>query len=515
LSKSETKELSLEKRSHHFRVFQFTQYAKKTVEGFARGLIQWGFLRQGRGFQRAPLKVFAASNFNRDEYRFHINQLDDFINYLRDHHIPLDKIDIRDIPLREVERVELPIKKGWELREHQVAPVQYIIDPNGPRSRLVLMSTGTGKSVVGMFGASRAQQRFIMVARPMFIDKWLIDIRKAYDIIEEDILVVKGGASLMALLEKCKNNNLPEKVILISNKTLQVYINNFERFGNELNDMGYDALPDELFQLLGGGIRNIDEVHLDFHFNFKLDLYTHTSESVSFTATFLTDDPHIRRMHEIAYPSKDRYVDLNQKKYINSVAVLYQFKIPALIRYTDYSGKTYSHHVFEQSVIKHKEILNNYLKLILDMVQSYYVYNPERKKGDKFIVFCSSIDMCTRVTKYLNSQLKGLKILRYVEDDPYENLMEPDGRVSTLLSAGTNVDIDQLTCTILTTAVNSSPSNVQGFGRLRELKDGRSQTFVYLTDMNNPKHMDYHMRKKDIIKPRSKNYKEAHYGSLI
>lgn len=508
-------ELNIEKRSHHFRVFNFTDRGRRAINGFLRRLIHWGYIRQGRGRVRAPLKVFAASNERRDEFRFHINQYDDFLAHLKESHFQENHYNVVTIPLREVEKVDLPVFPHWKPREHQIEPIEYIINNNGPVQRLVCLQTGAGKSFVSMYATSKLRHRFVMVARPMYLDKWVLDIKKTYDIPEEDILVVRGGASLMALLSMAKSVEPLPRVILISNKTLAIYLKLYEKFGDGIKDLGYDYLPDDLFQVLGGGIRVIDEVHQDFHFNFKLDLYTHTERSVSLSATMLTDDPHIEQMYQIAYPKRDRYEGQDAKPYINSIAVMYQFKEPKKIRYTDFTGKTYSHHVFEQSIIKNPEILKNYLNMLGEHIETYFIKGSERKEGDKFIVFCASIDMCTRVTEYLRERFPDISIERYVEDDPYDNLMKPIGRVSTLLSAGTAVDIDQLTHQFLTTAVNSSVSNVQGFGRLRQLKDGRSPLFIYFNDMNNPKHMSYHEKKKEIIKPRSKNFKEMNYNCLL
>ena len=77
------------------------------------------------------------------------------------------------------------------------------------------------------------------------------------------------------------------------------------------------------------------------------------------------------------------------------------------------------------------------------------------------------------------------------------------------------MDIPQLTTAILTVAVNSSVSNIQGFGRLRPLKDGRTPIFVYFVCTDVPKHIEYHERKKDIIRTRSVGFMEVNYGSLI
>lgn len=509
-------DIVVEKRSHHFKVSNISRFAKGLIDEYSKSLIHWGYIREGRRFRRAPLKVFAASNFNRDEYRFHIHDFAHFLIFLNERGLKPAQIKIIDKPIPVPKHFDLPIKKGWVPRENQEPAISYITDPEGPRQRLIVLQTGFGKSLISMMGASRLHNRFVLVARPMFLDKWVLDIKKTYDIPKEEILVIRGAASLMGLLTKARDKTLTERVILISNKTLQVYINNYERFGDKgLEDMGYDASPDDLFELLGGGIRIIDEVHLDFHFNFKLDLYTHTERSLSLTATLLTDDAFIRRMHEMAYKPSERYVGSDTKPYINSVALLYQFEHYDSIRYLDVTGKTYSHHVFEKSIMRQKLVMDHYSEMILKMIRIYFINRTDRKDGDRFIVFCSSIEMCTKITAFLKKNLPSLDIRRYVEDDPYENLMEPDGRVSTLLSAGTAVDIKQLTTTILTTAINSSPANVQGFGRLRQLEDKRNPTFIYFSDMNNPKHMDYHERKCEIIKPRSASFKEIQYSSLI
>lgn len=508
-------DMLIEKRSHHFKVYNLSRVGKNMVDQFSKTLIHWGYIRQGRSSRRAPLKVFAASNFNRDEYRFHINDFDHFISFAKERGLTDKTISISTKELKTPERFIIPIKEGWVPRENQYAPIEYIVDPEGPRQRLIVLYTGAGKSLISMLATSQLEQRFIMVARPMFLDKWVLDIEKTFDIPKEEIMVIRGGTALMSLIEQSKNGTLDSRVILLSNKTFQLYINNYERYGKGIMDLGYDCTPDDLFEVLGGGIRIIDEVHLDFHFNFKLDLYTHTERSVSMTATLLTDDAFIRKMHDLAYPVKDRYSGAEYKPYINSIALMYQFEDYSKIKYLDYSGKTYSHHVFEKSIMRNKHIMENYLKLIVNMIELYFLQRKDKKEGDKFMVFCSSIEMCTKVTKHLNEVMPDMDIRRYVEDDPYDNLLEPIGRVTTLLSAGTGVDIDQLAAQFLTTAVNSSPSNVQGFGRLRPLKDGRSPIFVYFNDMNNPKHMDYHSRKLEIIKPRSLNFKEVNYSQLV
>ncbi len=107
----------------------------------------------------------------------------------------------------------------------------------------------------------------------------------------------------------------------------------------------------------------------------------------------------------------------------------------------------------------------------------------------------------------------GAKTGRYVEDDPYDNVMNADISVSTIGSAGTGLDIPDLTTVILTVAINSSPSNIQGVGRLRQLKDKKTK-FIYLTCSDIPKHREYHERKKVLLKEKVLTFNELSYPKI-
>lgn len=83
--------------------------------------------------------------------------------------------------------------------------------------------------------------------------------------------------------------------------------------------------------------------------------------------------------------------------------------------------------------------------------------------------------------------------------------MEPDIRVSTVLSAGTGIDIKNLRVCILTQALSSIKANIQAFGRLRELKgDTRGTQFYYLNCRNIPQHLIYHDKKVELLRERTK-----------
>jgi superfamily II DNA or RNA helicase len=187
---------------------------------------------------------------------------------------------------------------------------------------------------------------------------------------------------------------------------------------------------------------------------------------------------------------------------------VYRVQKPDQLRTMEYGSTTYSHHAFEKSVMRNKRLLDDYLDMIVAASMRFHF--EKYQKGDKLLIYCASIQMCTLVVEHLKASFKGVDVRRYVEDDPYENLLEPDVRVSTLLSAGTGHDIPGLTTVILTTAISSSQSNIQGFGRLRKLPDKRMQ-FVYFVCNDVPKHMEYHERKKDLLKTMALEYDSLAY----
>lgn len=364
----------------------------------------------------------------------------------------------------------------------------------------------THNSYCAMRAFSILAYRTVLIMRASFLTKWHDDIMRTCDLTADDVMVIQGGADLMALIDLAKCGMLTAKIILLSNKTYQNWIKLYENMREETLDAGYGCLPDQLYEVLGAGIRAIDEVHMDFHLNFKIDLYTHVPHSMSLSATLITEDRFVESMHDVAYPAIQRYKGDAYDRYVAARAVIYRLEYPNKVRTKAPGTGSYSHHEFEKSIIRREPTLRNYMNLIRQVVQGGF-FRKDYRKGDRCIVFCISIDMCTRVTEFLKSIYPTMDIRRYVEDDPYENLMEAEISVSTLQSAGTAVDIDQLTTAILTIAIASSAGNIQGFGRLRNLKDGRTPEFYYFVCEDVRKHIDYHERKRVLLETRALSYK--------
>ena len=503
----------IEKSSHNFTINPKDAVAYDVVKSHLKLLQQWGMIKVGRKFEYRPIKSFASRSHDGYAVRMHINLLDKVLYDLRARGFRDEEIEIISERQYEPTKVELKILPGWNDRPHQPPIIAYGLSDEHKHG-LVDLQTGKGKSYCAMRIACELGYLTAFVIKPMYIEKWLIDIRKTLDIDEkEDIFIVQGAASLSKLLRLKTMGKLKAKIIIFSNKTLQMWFKLYEQFGPGIIDIGYDVTPDRLFEFLGVGFRIIDEVHQDFHLNFKVDLYTHVERSLSLSATLINADQFLLEMYQLAYPVNDRYVDKNYSKYISCIAYRYRVKNIRKLRISYPGTTTYNHNAFEESIIKQKDVLESYFKLITDIVDREFV--PRYKDGNKLMIFCSSIDMCTRLVLHLRGLYPKFTIERYVEGDPKDNLYTPDIRVSTLISAGTAVDIDKLQTTIMTIAVSSEQANVQGVGRLREMADNQTPYFIWLTCADIPQHMRYDDAKQKLLANRVLKIDTRWYGRTI
>ena len=500
--------------SHHFVLSKLSPVGRMLANKFAMKFVQYSLVPAGGMMHRKATKVFATATNDRTEFRFHINQLKDFYKQLVHYGYDNPKLYTTiHVPVKKSPDVSFEVDPKYVPRDYQVPIIEYVSKPE-PKCKLVGLQTGGGKTYVALSGIAVLGKIPCIVVKPAYIEKWTDDLIKTYNLGIEDIMVIQGSKHLLALLNKVKEGTLEYKAIIISNKTFQLWLTMYEKLKDETLDMGYCILPHEFFEHIGAGVRLIDEVHQDFHFNFKLDLYTNVEHAISLSATLITQDPFLRHMHELAYPITDRYVSPPLDKYISSYAEHYRFKQPDRIRTSEHGSSNYSHGALEKSIMKHPPTVDAYLALIDYTLNIGYL--KASKKGKKCIIFAYSVDMCTRIAKFLDKKYPQYKVSRYVADDPYEHLMESDIVVSTLGSAGTAVDIPNLTNVILTTAIDSIQSNVQSLGRLRKLDDGNTQTeFHYFVCSDIDKHLIYHSRKKEMLSNRAKSFIDVYSGFTL
>jgi superfamily II DNA or RNA helicase len=456
-----------------------------------------------------PNKVFATRIANR-EFRFHIGQYEDFIKFVSYEGLTPEYYEVVVKPMYTPALIKTSINPRFEERDYQTKIIEFLTSEEigDNRSRLVGLQTGGGKGLCSLSSVSRLGTRTLVIVLPKYIQKWAIEISDVLGVKPNEIITIQGGEQLKSLMFLSVEQDIHAKFIIISLTTLQNLYNDFRDNGDGLLDMEFPYLPDELCERLKIGTIIFDEAHQHLYGVYRTLLHTHVPKVIALTATLISDDPFIDYMQHVMFPKEIRYNKVPINKYVKIKSYSYGFKnrdIVKRIRTSTRGSNTYNQIEFEKSLVRIPLLLKSYLDLIVRLVKLDYIDN--RLEGDKAMVFAGSIDMCTRITERLKKEFPYLDVRRYVEDDPYENAIEADIRVSTVLSGGTAIDIPNLRTALMTNSIQSPVSNLQALGRLRQLKD-RDVTFSYMVNFHIPKQVDYHNRKKELFADRAVSFKE-------
>lgn len=374
----------------------------------------------------------------------------------------------------------------------------------------------THNTFCSLVGVSKLGYRTIIIVEGGLITKWASDILKVLDIPSKRTLCVRGSQQLKGLISLAGTKEFEDiDIILLSNNTLQDWITIHETLSHEKDiDIGYGVHPELFYERLQIGHRLIDEVHKKFHFNYKQDLYTNTHHITSLSATLFSYDKKQEGYYNIAYPKEERYKAGEIDKYCKSFAVVYRIDKEKKIRTKEFGREEYSHLAFEKSILKNKELKNNYFNLIVETLYEGYI--PNYKEGNKAAIYVSTTNLATELVDFLKRKFPNKTVERYVSTlkDPYKNLLDPDIRVSTLGSGGTGHDIIGLTDTILTIAIMSLQANVQVFGRTRFIED-RDTRFYFFNCTNVKSHMKYLDLKSKLMKEIAKTYDILNYNKEL
>lgn len=360
----------------------------------------------------------------------------------------------------------------------------------------------THNSLSAMAGIVKKGYRVLVAILPRYIEKWVEDLYKTYDIHQSRIMVVQGSGHLRGLISMAMDGDLDVDVIIISTSTYQNWLTDYE--AQEFYD--YPINPDQLHSTLGTGILMIDETHQHLHSVFRILMYTHTHLLIAMTATLLTDQHDVRVIHDLMYPRPTRFNNLELDNYTDVTAYAYSthdIKQSGL-RTTEWGSNTYSHTAYEKSILQKHPRLERYLAIIdFTIGHSFFdIHMP----GDKCAVFCATVRMCDEVVKFLKRKYPSFDVRRYAENDPFENAIEPDIRVTTIGSMGAAVDIKGLRTVVLTVSISSIQANIQVLGRLRKLPD-RDVRFAYIYNEDIKKHVDYHRKKRELFQGRVRTHK--------
>lgn len=499
-----SKYFDIERYSHHFVVKNMSPSGWSLVQRFVRPYIEYGWKQEGRRRFRAPLKTYGAYVKRKHQVRLHVGQYKAFKDFLADVGIPEVSYSETTFGFVEAEPLNCEITQAKTPRDYQLKINEYVMSPEPSPRKFVGIDPGMGKTFSACWAAAQYNKRIVAFLKPKYLKKWPGDLLENLGMSKDDVVVVQGSAALMNVISRAREGTLTEKAILVSNRTFQIYIDHYEEHGDGILDMGYDCLPEEFCQVIKAGFRIGDEVHEDFHCIFKIDLYCHIEHSISLSATLEDDDEFTERMYKLAYPPAERCKIVVRNKYVQSYAMRYHIVQGEQLRTTEFGSTNYSHMAFEKNFFgsRHGWLLKHYLDMLDFRFQERWLTRYE--DGQKCLIFAASIQMCTAIQKYLKAKYPDLDVRRYVQDDPYENLMKAQVCVSTIGSAGTGHDVKGLITVIMTNAISARAANIQTFGRLRKIPDVEVE-FEYFTCKDIPKHMEYHLKKELWIAERAKS----------
>jgi superfamily II DNA or RNA helicase len=472
----------------------------------------------GSKIEPEAAKVFAIKEKDGSSYRFHIGQYRDFIKLLDASGVPATGYTLNHIKKPVTEDIVLNVNNKRKLRPEQETAADFCFKETeyfDLNSRLIEMPTGTGKTVTGLTVCSRLSKKLAIIVLPTYIDKWCSDVLDNLDIKSSEVMAITGSKQIAGLIQAAKEGGLKKiKVFIFSLNSFNNFTKAFEDSREEFREYFEIERPSDIFGLIGAGTLLIDEAHQHLHMVYRALLNTHIERLIALSATFTHDDRFLMALQKLLFPAYIRFDKIEMKKYINVIGVAYNIDDikSRKIKTTPWGRNTYSHVEFEKSILKSGKLTKNYITLIKDVIDVYFI--RKRQDGDKLAVYASTIDMCSVICDYLKSVYSDLDIRTYNQGDPYENVIESDIRVTTVISAGTAIDISGLTMVLLTNSLNSSVSNLQLLGRLREIKD-REVYFIYLYCDQIPKHVEYHRNKVYLFTPKSKYIRTVRYDKLL
>lgn len=370
----------------------------------------------------------------------------------------------------------------------------------------------THNTVMTLFALAEIKQRVAMVIKPMYIERWL-DVFYGKDVALEnvsvkDVMIVQGSKNLRSLFYLAQDGLLNSKIIVISNRTLAQYYQYYKE--NGADDFYANVKPEEMWELLGIGVRLIDEAHQEFHSGFMCDLHTHVPKSIELSGTLNPDDQFLKRMYEIMYPIHLRANTGIMTKYIDIVGLIYGLRDDPKPVKTQRRGKSYySQAAYEESIFKQPKRMDRLKQMLAELVEELFV--AVKLPEHRLLMFFETVDMCTAVADHLKQLYPEYKVSRYTQEEPASTLEENDIIVATPRSAGTAVDISKLQITISFVMRSSSQELQQMVGRLRQLKtDKVNPTYYYLYTTQIPTHNVYSKKLNEVFKLKANSRTERH-----
>lgn len=364
----------------------------------------------------------------------------------------------------------------------------------------------THNTLIALYTIGELKSRLGIIVLSQFVEKWISDITQIHETTSKDIMLIQGAKSIAGIVNMAREGTLSSKYFVFSARTMHDFISLYESDPTLCLEM-YGIAPIDLFPLLGIGILLIDETHMAFHSIYKTIIHTNVEYQIGLSGTLISEDAVVSRAHRVVYPKSVTYHDTLQKQYMDIYAIAYGINPHLLqtkrIKTVNYGTTAYNHIAFEKSIMKDKRLFESYFNVVKGVIEDYYI--PDYDKRDSLVIFVASIAMAILFVDRLKKLYPNKTVVRYCENDPYDEMIDAEIVVSTPQSLSTGIDKPNLRVVIQTVSISSEVTNLQSAGRLRDLKD-RDTKFCYIYSDNIPKQKEYHRKREQMFTPRSKTF---------
>ena len=502
--------MKIVKFSHHFVVTGISSSTEReAVRSHCIPLLQRESFKKPNGdIVYGETKKYYSFNKDKTECRFHINDFENFTENLRIRGVKLSDVEIVDQAMYEPTPSFFGINDYYQPRDNQPIIIQYFLDPF-PVIKMCELETGGGKSFTSLYSISEQNSRCLLSIRPQYFDNWIKAIfgdeeagkPPITDLTRDRMLTIQGSAQLKDAIRLAIADDFNYDFIMISNVTLYKMFKVYEEMGSTVDVYGCE--PWELCQLLGIGTLMKDEGHLDFHANFRLDLFLHVPVSITLSGTFSSENVFIKRMQQLQHPLASRAPTVAPTKFRAVKGVRYSIDPKRELRYKLRGRTEYNHNQLEESILKDKRARAKYLGLITKVFEDEYL-KVRTSNDQKALILCGRVEMAEVIIQHLLEVYPELSLGRYVSGDSFMEAITNEVLVTTIISGKAAIDVPNLILCFNTVNVGSKETNLQALGRIRELKhlpNIRPQ-FVYLYTDDIASASFYHQHKIQLFASR-------------
>ena len=375
----------------------------------------------------------------------------------------------------------------------------------------------THNTIMTMFALAKVKVRCALVVKPMYISRWM-DVLVGKDMVfknfgSKDVMTVRGSAQMSSIINLAREGEFNVDFVVISNRTYINYLQHYDENGPS-EEYGW-CRPEELWNLLGVGIRLIDEAHQDFYGCFLTDLHSHVPTSIELSGSLEPDMDFLKAMYAVMYPKALRMNTGVYKRYVDIIGLLYSLDTELPHPRTTRRGRaSYSQAAYEEAIIKVPMRTRRLQEMMSFICNNYFM--SERLPDHKLLVFFDTVGMCAIMADYYQELYPDLYVSKYTEEEDPSVLDEADIIIATPASAGTAVDITNLQQVHSFVMRSSTQALIQMLGRLRKLStDTISPKYLYICTNDIITHQKYQYKMQEVFRFRAKNQEQRALPHVI